>query len=93
MLSECPSQSQKLRSARLHDCEVTNAVTCRPSGAWQGPEAGQRGTQGGNMPDEDLATRTLNYILENGYNVNSMLLVFVIVFKMPGLPEDTGSET
>lgn len=45
------------------------------------------------MPDENLATRTLNYILENGYNVNSMLLVFVIVFKMPGLPEDTGSET
>lgn len=58
-----------------------------------GPEAGQRGTRGGNVPDESLATRTLNYTLEDGYNVNSMLYVFVIVFKMPGLPEDTGSET
>lgn len=40
-----------------------------------------------------LAARTLNYTLENGYNVNSMSCVFVIVFRMPGLPEDTGSET
>lgn len=45
------------------------------------------------MTDENLATRTLNYTLEDGYNVNSMLYVFVLVFKMLGLPENTGSET
>lgn len=61
--------------------------------AWREPEAGWRSPREGVVQDENLATGTLNYTLENGYNVNSMSCAFLIVFKMPGLPEDTGSET
>lgn len=88
MLSECLSQSQKVKSARFLVYEVKNAVAKSMAGAggWRSPREGV-------LQDENLATGTLNYTLENGYNVNSMSCAFLIVFKMPGLPEDTGSET